>query len=248
MEVESRHYPNAPITEAILDIRVAPRSDLALPLIEEVAIAEQEGYPNRELTFEAVGMVQVKLGVSAEASAKQRQTGFKFSSNDGKNIWQSRLDGFTFSRLAPYQEWASFSGEARRLWSIYRQTTCPDAITRLAVRYINRIDIPAGQIDLKDYFRTSPEISADLPQQLGGFFMHVIFPEVELGGQTILNQTIVEPAGPDTVSIVLDIDIFRSERVAQDEDAVWSYFDQLRLRKNAIFNACITERTKELFA
>ena len=73
----------------------------------------------------------------------------------------------------------------------------PEAIERLAVRYINRIDVPSPGIDLKQYFRTSPEISPDLPQELSGYFMQLTLPQPDLGGAVLINQAIIPPPKPD---------------------------------------------------
>lgn len=31
-----------------------------------------------------------------------------------------------------------------------------------------------------------------------------------------------------------------------DEEGVWSFFEELHVRKNQIFEACLTDRTREL--
>ncbi|MCO6459644.1 MAG: TIGR04255 family protein [Pirellulaceae bacterium] len=75
---------------------------------------------------------------------------------------QSRVNGFTFSRLAPYESWEPFRHEARRQWEVYRNRLNPQGVARIAVRCINRIDLPGDSVDLKEYFRTSPEIAPEL--------------------------------------------------------------------------------------
>jgi uncharacterized protein (TIGR04255 family) len=242
-----RHYPKAPITEAIIDLRVEPRSDVRLEDLQRARAGIEEQYSREERLFEAVGMVTVKAGVSATASAEQKQSGFKFPSHDQKYIWQSRWNGFTLSRLEPYESWDPFRDEARRIWKMYREATRPTSIQRLAVRYINRVDVPAGRVDLKDYFRTSPEVSPELPQQLSGFFLQLRIPQDDLSGEVLINQTTIAPARDGVVSVVLDVDLFRSEDVPQDEREIWEYFERLHDRKNEIFEACITDRARELF-
>jgi len=242
----SRHYPKAPITEAIIDLRVQPRADLKTDELDSVRSGEESMYPNRGMTYEALGMMEVRVGVSASASARQDQTGFKFTTADGKYIWQCRRNGFTFSRLSPYESWEPFRDEARRLWGLYRERLKPLAVQRLAVRYINRLDIPAERIDIKDYFRTMPEVSPDLPQALAGFFMQLRIPHEDLFSEMLVNQTIVPPSQPNMVSFILDIDLFRTADVPTDEEAVWRFFEQLHVRKNEVFEACITDRTREL--
>lgn len=120
-------------------------------------------------------------------------------------------------------------------------------VIRLAVRYINRIDLPLPVHDLKDYLRTVPEVSPDLPQGLAGYFMQVAIPQEDIKSTVLLNETIVPPAKPDVVSVVLDIDIFRTEDLPSEEEPMWGLFEELRIRKNSVFEACITDRTRELF-
>jgi len=242
----TQHYEQAPITEAIIDLRVASREGLELDQLRILASDATEEYATVEQTIEAMGFLQVQPGVSASASARQKQTGFKFTDGDKKQVLQRRFDGFTFSRLAPYERWQPFRDQAKSLWNQYRETVEPAAITRLAVRYINRIDIPEP-CELKDYFRTSPEVSEDLPQQLAGFFMQLRLHLDDIESELLVNQTITNPPREGVISVILDLDLFRKDNVMQDESQIWDFFETLHLRKNSVFEACITEKTRELF-
>jgi len=244
---EQKIYAKAPITEAIIDLRVVPCPNLELDTLKRLSEDTKVEYPRINPTIEATGMMQIQPGVSASASAQQKQTGFRSVSSDGKLVCQRQLQGFLFSRLAPYENWEPFRDLARSFWNVYREVTKPQSIARLAVRYINQIDIPKTSVELKDYFRTSPEISDDLPQRTDGFFMQVRLPQKDIGATAILNQTMVPPTKPGVTSIILDIDIFREETVPDDDNAIWEYFETLHLHKNKIFEACITDRARELF-
>ena len=72
-------------------------------------------------------------------NTSSEQLGFSYRSLDEKNIFQVRKDGFSHNRLAPYTEWQSFSAEARRLWSIYRDEAGPADIEMIGLNYINEI-------------------------------------------------------------------------------------------------------------
>ncbi len=248
---ESRPYASAPIIEAIIDLRVSPRIDLSADDVDDVHRGEEEAYPQREDTIEAVGIMELGAGGAATASARQSRTGSKFSSEDGRYVWQARLDGFTMSRLAPYEHWTPFRDEARRLWTIYRERLEPEAVTRVAIRNVNRIDIPVSDatrsLDLHDYFRTLPDISPDLPQSIDQFFLRLSIPCESVHGKALINQTIVPPPGEGVISVVLDIDLFCSESIPSDDEGIWRLFEQLREAKNEIFEACITPKTRELF-
>jgi uncharacterized protein (TIGR04255 family) len=240
----SRHYPKAPITEAIIDLRVEPRAELTLDDLDAPSRADGGASAKRNKTIKAMGLIEVGEHVSASASSEQ--TGWRYESGDGKLIWQSRFDGFTISRLAPYDRWSTFQQEARRLWVPYREVVRPGKLIRVAVRYVNRFDLPGPKVDLKRYFCTSPEVSPALSQDLNAFFMQIQISQDDIRSQLVINQTIVPPAREDVVSVVLDIDLFRSEEVPQEDPAIWDFFESLHMRKNEIFEACITDKAREL--
>jgi len=46
----------------------------------------------------------------------------------------------------------------------------------------------------------------------------------------------------------LDIDLFVEQPEIADEESLWGFFQKLRERKNLYFEACITDRTRELIS
>jgi uncharacterized protein (TIGR04255 family) len=78
--------------------------------------------------------------------------GYFWKTSDEKTIVQFRVDGFTFNRLRPYTSWTELFPQALDLWHLYSRVSRPEVITRLAVRYINRIPLPAGVTDFSDLF------------------------------------------------------------------------------------------------
>lgn len=239
-----KHYSKAPITEAIIDIRVSLSDQVKVSDLALMAEGEESSYPERRDRFYAEGRFQLGKDISASASSKH--TGYVFYSEDKKQIFQAKLDGFTMSRLAPYGSWKPFRDEARRLWEKYRRIVNPTSINRLAVRYLNRIDIPLPLNDFDDYLLTMPQIAPDLPQELEGFFVRLQIPQPDIPVTLLLSEAIVEPARDGVVSVVLDIDMYRDKEVPCDEESIWDFFEVLHDRKNVVFEACITDDTREL--
>jgi uncharacterized protein (TIGR04255 family) len=238
-------YENAPITEALIDIRVELPSGVTLKTLEAVHDKVKQVYPGKKKRVYVQG--QFSAGDEVGAVAKQTVMGFALATKNGKQIFQVRLDGFTFSRLRPYGNWGDLRDEGRRLWELYREAVSPQKITRVAVRYINQIDIPVRAIDYKDYFRTAPEVSPVLPQELSGFFMQLHFPQPDLGGLLILTQTAVPPPRPNMNSVILDLDVFKDGVEIASDDEVWELLETLRNRKNEFFEGCLTDKARELF-
>jgi uncharacterized protein (TIGR04255 family) len=242
-------YPRAPITEAVLDIRVEARSGIEasdlLPVLEEM----KDSYANTEDQFELHALLIDDHGSQQSNSVSRKKIGFR-ARHAKDRLYQAQVTGFSFNKLAPYDRWATFKSEAKRIWSIYRQIARPVSITRLGLRYINKIDIPvAASVQLKDYFRAYIEISDEVPETktMSNFLFQVHLPQVDLGGLCVINCAALPPAQSGTASILLDIDVFKLSEAPQQEADVWALFDKLRQRKNSIFEACITDRTRELF-
>lgn len=240
-----RHYPKAPITEAIIDLRVELPSGIGLEELRRAHAGQEQGYPH--VTQIKVASSQIHLGDEVTTTASTKPLGHLIRSGDGKQIYQARLNGFTMSRLAPYDRWEPFRDEARRLWNVYKAAVSPQRVVRVAVRYVNRIDIPLPLHDFKDYLRTVPEVSPDLPQGLAGYFMRLQIPMEDIKSGCLLNEAIIKPATPNVASVVLDIDVFRDEGLPTEEAAIWESIEDLRIQKNSVFEACITDKARELF-
>jgi uncharacterized protein (TIGR04255 family) len=242
-----RHYTKASITEALIDLRVELPSELALAALREIQRSIESDYPIVEDLMVAQGSFQAGSNVTATAS--QSRVGYRCLSSDEKRILQARVDGFTFSQLAPYDTWETLRNEAQKLWQVYSSVTQPKTIQRVAVRYINRLDLPidaSGSLDFKDYLRTVPEISPHLPQGLSDYFMQLQIPQPDLQASLILNEAIFPPVTQNIVSVLLDIDLFSTVEFFADHEAAWGLLEKFHDRKNEIFEACITDRTREL--
>jgi uncharacterized protein (TIGR04255 family) len=251
---EQTHYSRAPITEAIIDLRIVPTQDISVenlvPIREMVAdrypIQEEEHVQYQQMSFIGTDLLQTEGG--------HQLSGFRFVSEDKREIFYARLDGFAFSTRAPYDRWESFREEARSLWNLYRSVTMPEGVTRTAMRYINRIDIPnaATGIRLEDYLRTYPEFSVDFPEDnvMNNFFMQLQLWQQDLGCWLIINEAPEVSPEEGTLSVRLDLDLFREQYEepwpVDDDTMVWEFLERLHDRKNEIFEASITNRTRRL--
>jgi uncharacterized protein (TIGR04255 family) len=238
-------YENDPIKEALIDIRVEPLPQSMRPALGDLYEQVNGQYPDKQEQF-VVG-AQLSFGSEVTSQTSQTPIGFAFRSKDGKQIFQARLNGFTFSRLRPYGNWHDLREQGRKLWALYRAAIGPQNVTRVAMRYINQIDIPVRSIDYKDYFLTTPEVSRELPQMLSGFFMQLQMPQPDLQGMLILTQAAVAPSAPDTNSVILDLDVFQDAPELTSDDQVWDVLEKLRERKNSYFEGCLTDKTRALF-
>ena len=247
-ETAGVNYPHAPIAEAVLDIRVDELEPAVLARIRSYTDVE---YPNQEEgVLSGIEIEHSPLGMSTRSSHKM--DGYRFTSEDGKQIVQMRSDGFTFSRLAPYEDWQAFYSESRRLWQSYVQLTGKVHLRRGSLRYINLIDVPSGQVKIDDYLRTRPEISPDMPDVTSGYFMFLNVPLPDYGADSQIVQTVLAREEGNEGSLVLDIEVFcplgRTEIMDPIEmEELDVTFSKLRKAKNLVFEASITDQSRRLF-
>jgi uncharacterized protein (TIGR04255 family) len=242
-----RHYDHAPITEAVIDIQVELSAEFELSRLEEFQKAVAEQYPAKKKQLHQVQLEwQFAPGKSEPPHGTQAVLGYMLHSADGRQIIQVRKNGFTFSRLTPYETWERMRDEAKRLWDLYRRRVEPTRITRVAVRYINQINIPLPLRDFADYLNISPQLPAGMDQSLSNYLVRLEQPQEDIGAHLVLTTTMVPPTVSDICPVVLDIDVFGQSLDLTDDKMIWELLELLRLRKNAVFEACITDATREM--
>jgi len=167
---------------------------------------------------------------------------------DNKKVAQFRIDGFTFSRIKPYTNWEEMFDEAKELWGMYSRIAQPEAVTRLAVRYINHINIPLPVDDLSKYFTASPKIPENIQGIISGFLSKVVVYDQEMDVATNIVQALDKSAKPDKhITVVLDIDSFKTGDFNVSNGEMWDIFANLHNTKNQIFFNSITDETVRLF-
>lgn len=254
-------FLNPPITEAILDITVNLRDDFNYEELLKFHENVKDSFPTLQKRIALQGGVEINLENPDEINSQlfsisNKPEGYIFISDDQKRIIQARLNGFTFSKLKPYESWESFYGEAYQLWQNYVQVTSPIEVVRLALRYVNQIMIPVienNNIELRDYVKTLPEISSNLSAVMEGYFMQVIIAHPEYQpSKAIINQTIGQVTendkGEKAVPLIFDIDVFQQVNLYHSDDEIKRIFElNLRGFRDKIFFNSITDKTEELF-
>lgn len=241
------HLPKAPIREAVLDIQVTAPKNTSLRQLESIHEQIKDQYPGKRPRKRIEARFDVATGLFE--SAPEKTDGFVFLSQDQRQLLQVRLDGFTVHRLAPYATWDGLRDEAKRLWAMYRGAVRPEEIRRIALRYVNRLELPLPIHDFKEYLRIKPDIPDDLPHAVSALFMRLEVPQPR-GAIAIISETIEqveERSSGHVLPFILDIDVIRQETVAPDAGDLWEKFEHLRDIKNQIFFGTITPKAEALF-
>ncbi len=233
------HLPSAPVVEAVIHWQARAGRTLSLANLQENLTERLPDYPNREpqhlLRFAAHGSI---------ASQNSDWYGMRVSDPEKRYIAQFTRDGLVFSRLAPYNDWTTFSREARRCWSIFVELAAPSEIQRLGVRFINKIS-SANLDNLGDYLREPPSRPSNLP--LNGFWYQSSF-KVPNRSFEIRVGKMFQPESPlPQEGLILDIDVVARSPIQCDDAALDRVLPEMRWLKNRIFFDLLTPEAIESF-
>jgi uncharacterized protein (TIGR04255 family) len=158
-------------------------------------------------------------------------------------IAQFRRDGFTLNRLRSYTSWDELRPQALTLWDLYRQTSQAPPCTRIALRYINQIEVPLPAADLREYFIAPPAIPEGSPQLLTEFFTRIVLTDPVTGLMVGVVQATQPSRTASVGTVLLDIDAYRAADGGIPHNDVARTLDSLRALKNNVFFGSITETT-----
>jgi len=239
-------YTRAPIAEAVIDLQVGFPAEPSLVALERFGRSLESDYP----TLHPMNAVQLSMkfdeGPISETSRTSTAIGYRLTNARGDRVVQIRRNGISFSHMAPYGDWESFSSDARGLFTQYTSELKPSRVQRLAVRYINRLELPA-RVDLAHYFTLTPKIP-DFCAEVEGYFLQLVLPQKDIRGESkvIVNTGLEGATSEGAIVTLLDIDVFTALDWSWDEEQVWGLYQDLRNRKNDVFESIITDQVRSL--
>lgn len=246
----TQNYKKPPITEAIIELRLeAPIEEKAIQKIQRKLSKDYE-YSKTILKKEfSLDTEEMKI---SEVRQEVEFEGFMLTSKNECDVVQIKRNAMICSRLAPYTGWENFAPRARKNWGIWRKSTKKLRLSRIGVRYINRIDIPIKErkgIRLEDYLTVVPQYpEPSLIKVLTNYTMQITGSFSAENFQIVVNTNVTRSPLIDHLSVILDIDLSPQDSLPQSDDNIWHLVDEIREHKNNAFEMCITDLTRELFS
>lgn len=245
----SRHYTKAPIVEAVINLQISTKTAVDLAVLEEIAARIPE-FPKRtqvhglEMGFLAANTQQPQF------HSRHESIGVRLETAASTRVLQLQKQVFVFSHLPPYSSWEEFRSEAQQLWPKYRDSINPDYVSRLAVRVINRLDLPGPIEELARFSNLLPHLPKKIPVHADTFFMQFQLPlsQISRGARALINVASGGQPGKSSSELLLDFDLFIEGQFGTDDNSLWPLMDTLSASKNELFEACITDETRKLIA
>jgi uncharacterized protein (TIGR04255 family) len=243
---DKRLLKNAPIVEALIDVRVTPADSFTQTHLEGVKTQLGSFFSSVEEQKQGELFFQIVEGRVAEPPtvADRGVTGLLFRASDRQEAVQVQEGGFVFSKLRPYSSWEDVSTSARRYWEIYSSAIPLKQVNRLAVRYINHFVVPRHK-QLSDYLTAPPAVPEGVePASLMNSLSRLLL--VGPGNLEARLQLACDTADFGS-NVLMDIDCFRAVQFEPSADTFWPSLQELREMKNRIFFGSITRFAEEEF-
>lgn len=238
---------HAPIVEAVIAWRARAGVLLENDAFRHALGQQLPDYPIlKDLSLQRV---RLQFAESVQESRSDTWTGIRAESADKLHIAQLTRDGLLFSRLQPYQSWQQFRTEAIRVWRVYETIARPLEISRLAVRFINRISIATDDLQGEKVLQTPPQPPRGLALNLHSYLHQDTWTVPGYPYTVIIRKTIQTPreSAMGEAGLILDIDAFTVEAFAVNEALTENRLAQMRWLKNKVFFSSITPEALEMF-
>jgi len=240
-------YKQPPITEAVIELRFATPIDA--DDIAKVSTDLKSLYPIQQPITDVRVQLNLPSAPQAATTAHTIETpGNRLSTGVQEQIVLVWPQTFAFSQLAPYPGWHAFFERFCRDWDVWKRTLGYRSITRIGVRYINRIDVPATApiVEHEEYLNVYPKVPALFPT-LMAYNLVAKIPLPDIGCVLTLNSSSVPSPLLEHAAYIVDLDIAKEGDLPQNDDAIYALLNQIRDKKNEVFEACIKPRARELF-
>lgn len=241
----------APIHEAIIDIQCQLSQEVPVDNLKFDDLESRETIyllKTESNIDDATGLVQSTMANS--------YLGYKYTNLSSGIVGQFRKNGVTTSKIHSYDSWETFLPQAAANWNRYKGVTGADinSVSRVAVRYINRLLAPFDNNDhliIQDYLKNAPARPPEIDRSLENFLCQMVLLVPEIGSKVILTSTAEDIVGEEDnkfLPIILDIDVFHlvPENKLESEEKMWSIIEDMRAVKNEMFFNVMTEKALEL--
>jgi uncharacterized protein (TIGR04255 family) len=239
-----------PIVEAVLDLDcdMPPGQDIA-SLEAPAREAFGERYPKLRTQLLHAHRIEQQIGGPAQLSSRQRIQALQLLQEDGRQLVQVRVRGFSFNRLAPYTRLDDYLPEIERTWRLFVRLASPVQVRLIRLRYINRLLLPlvADWVELSDFLTIGPRLPGEESLRLAGFLNQYVAIENDTENEVTITLT-MQPLDNNRLPVIFDIAALQAVAAEPgDWESLLAHIQSLRNLKNRVFRNALTERSLDLF-
>jgi uncharacterized protein (TIGR04255 family) len=243
---QRKGYRNPPIQEALVEFQTGPGVEWDPTIVgklHEKVKASYPGKPRQQKLFQA--SIHAAEGQPTGVSLQEGIGRFQLVDADGLRLLSLGPDVLSVNVLKPYDGWEHFRPRITNALRAYVEVSGADRVSRIGVRYVNKVVVSASSIPLPQYFSIGPSMPPGLPGTVTAFLNraeHVF----EDGAKLIVTFASID-AEKGTSALLLDLDVVWEGTTPLDISAALEKVDDLHEREGDAFEALITDKTREVF-
>ncbi|MDW8038971.1 MAG: TIGR04255 family protein [Thermoguttaceae bacterium] len=237
-----RKYANPPILEAVCEFRLSRKTpwDITVPgrvyekLREEFPLREDRVVEDWDITYHPVRSRGPIL----------REPRLLCFTNEKNLFIQLGRRLLSVHVVRPYPTWSAFKPRIAKAWESLAGIVEIRGLSRIGLQYVNRIEVPSLEGNLKDYFDFYPFLGEHVARDVANFMLAVEYRYADGRDRCV---TILSSSMKSSKTFFLEIDyfLFQSELIPPTEAISW--VEEAHSRVEEIFEGCITDRLREQF-
>ena len=236
-----------PIVEALLDLRtsIAGEPEMFKALAETLT----EEFPTKQQQRNFEAKIEIRDGKLVSPRVDSSAFGGVRVANVAETIYvQFRPDGFTLNNMKVYMGGDQLIDKALTLWPLLVERARPESVSRVALRYINRLELPLTHGDeFTKYLTAPPEFPQGAPQLVSEFISRIVGQDEQRQATAVVIQQLKKEQTGARVAVTVDVDVFRTGNFSVEAPALRKILNALRVFKNETFFSLLTDETVRLY-
>ena len=248
-----RQYRNPPIDEAVCEFHFHPGPDWDPTIADMLHAVLESEYPRKRHQQTVDVGVEIKANVLSSLRYGQGLSKVLLFRNDEKRAVGVGPNVLSVHMLRPYQDpevpakrgWDEFRPRIGAALDAYWNTAEPRGVSRISIRYINRIVIREPVVRIEDYLRCAPPSVQGLPDRLNSYMSRTDYLWEEDTRLALAQGSILSES--DEIGFLLDINAYWETQTAVGLAEALETTDRLRNIEREAFENVITDTARELF-
>ena len=161
--MERRKYRNPPIEEALCELRFAPGPEAVFTAPARFYESVKSSYPGKPKHQHILAAELQARPEGSQMSMRQAEVKILFPSEDDRRFVGLGTNVLSVHVVRPYPGWEDFRPRIEEAVRAYANAASPAGVTRMGLRYVNKIEIKSEVLNLGEYLTVAPNLPDGLP-------------------------------------------------------------------------------------
>ncbi|MGH6793880.1 MAG: TIGR04255 family protein [Methylocella sp.] len=240
--MSAKQYKNPPIEEAVCEFTFASHAsghqfDLTVPgrLKVHRLMEEYSGEPRTQ-----------NIQIISPNKTPTIELRVQLPTVDARRLVSTRHNALAISVLRPYDGWENFKSRIERALDAYFEAISQVAVTRIGVKYVNRIVVPKAGANPAAVLTALPVEGKISDARLANFTQFTEFVRTD-EIKVLVIQATLQFGALDKTEYLLDIDVIWDHQALSRRNEIIDMVEKLHAIEGAAFEALITDEARSLF-